>query len=275
VPGTVDVPFGDDELAEIQLDRAPLVRVVAQVRFPIIAAVSQQEFIVEFQEALRGVYPVLRAEKELGFVVTAEGVQESVGSSIWRFHDRDDEWRVSLAPTFLALETQQYRDRDDFLRRFGVVVQALGDTVAPQIWDRLGIRYVDRIEADEPLNELVRPEVLGILGSPLGGAILQQGLTQSQFSLGDDSAMLTRWGILPAGVTHDPSIGPSGRPAWILDLDMYRSSEEEFDPQRICDVAGVFSRRIYRFFRWTVTPEFLRRFGASDEELRVHGFQPR
>ena len=55
--------------AEIPLRTAPLVRVIAQVRFPVIASIDTRGFIASFQEALREAYPVLRPEMTQGFVV--------------------------------------------------------------------------------------------------------------------------------------------------------------------------------------------------------------
>lgn len=56
---------GDDPLvgpvpAEVPLPDAPLVRVIAQVRFSEILDVEKREFVAGFQGASRHAYPILR-----------------------------------------------------------------------------------------------------------------------------------------------------------------------------------------------------------------------
>src|SRR5260221_14769204 len=53
---------------EIWLPKAPLIRVVTRINFPVVVSIGKPEFIAPFQEALRSVYPVLRLEQALGVV---------------------------------------------------------------------------------------------------------------------------------------------------------------------------------------------------------------
>jgi hypothetical protein len=43
----VSMPFGDQPVAEVPLAEAPLDLVVAQLRFPVIAKLSDQDFIAK------------------------------------------------------------------------------------------------------------------------------------------------------------------------------------------------------------------------------------
>src|SRR5262249_53345171 len=103
--------------AEVPLANAPLVRVIAQVRFPLVVAVEQREFIAPFQEAVRAKYPVLRQEQTQGVLLSPAGVASVPAQTAWRFSDIEGHWRVSLTPDFLALETTSYTSRSDFLSR--------------------------------------------------------------------------------------------------------------------------------------------------------------
>src|SRR5207244_2944544 len=178
-------PFGDEPLREIPLPEAPLVRVVAQLRFPEIASVVKRDFIGAFQEAIREGYPILREERGVAVVLGPEGVAQQSTEQIWRFHSADGSWRVSLAPTFVALETDDYGSRDDFLARFQTVIDATADHLGPEFWERLGVRYVDRVEdpdALERLSELVRADVLGFAADhDLVATSLDAALAQAQF----------------------------------------------------------------------------------------------
>jgi uncharacterized protein (TIGR04255 family) len=268
-------PFGDEHLREIPLPDAPLVRVVAQLRFAEIASVVKREFIGAFQEAIREGYPILREERGLALVVGPEGVAQQSTEQIWRFHSADGQWRVSLAPTFVALETDRYGSRGDFLGRFETVISATATYLAPDFWDRLGVRYVDRIErpdALERLPELIRPEVLGFAAdSQLVAASLETSLTQAQFAVAQDRQLVTRTGILPGGAVLDPSIPAASSRSWMLDIDMAIAGQFAFDAADVMSRSRELAAGVYRFFRWSVTADFLRVFGASEADLAEEG----
>lgn len=260
---TVD-PFVGPPPDEIPLKNAPLVRVIAQLRFPEILSVEQREFVAPFQEAIRSKYPVLRQEQTQGIVIGPGGVGAAKPHVAWRFSDTHGQWRVSLAPDFLALETTKYTSRSDFLDRLRVVTQALNDHVEPALVDRLGLRYIDRItgEAVGDIAKLVRAEVRGIMGTPPASHALH-AVSESAFAIEDDR-VVARWGWLPPGADVDPAaIEPAKERSWVLDLDMYSTAPEPFDVQRVVEQTGRYAERLYAVFRWAVTDEFLVRFGGQ------------
>ncbi len=202
--------------------------------------------------------------------MTQEGISSQAGEQVWRFHDGSSVWRVSLAPTFLALETDSYTSRADFFDRFDRLTSALAEHVNPALWERLGVRYVDRVESEAELArlpDLVRQEVLGLAGTEAAKESLQLFINQAQFALEDGVQLLCRTGILPAGAGFDPTIQPSANLSWLLDLDMSVNGQFEFDAEAIGAQGRELAARLYRFFRWAVTPEFLLAFGASAEDL--------
>ena len=62
-------PFVAALPAEVPLKDAPLVRVIAQIRFPEILSIEQRDFVAPFQEAIRGTYSVLRQEQAQGMLL--------------------------------------------------------------------------------------------------------------------------------------------------------------------------------------------------------------
>jgi uncharacterized protein (TIGR04255 family) len=249
---------------EVPLENAPLVRVIAQVRFPTILAIEQRDFVVPFQEAIRSTYPVLRQEQAQGVLVSPAGVTPVKPQTAWRFADVAGHWRVSLTPEFLAVETTKYTSRVDFLARLRTVVAALDEHAEPKLIDRLGIRYIDRITgaAVDDIANLVRPEVRGITGTPVASRAAH-ALAETMFEL-DDVRMVARWGLLPPGATVDPAaIEPASDKSWILDLDMFNANPIPFSVDRVVADAKRFAERIYTFFRWAVTDDFLRRYGGK------------
>ncbi|MGH3303583.1 MAG: TIGR04255 family protein [Streptosporangiaceae bacterium] len=262
------VAFGPS-VQEVPLARAPLVSVIAQVRFPAVMKIEADSgFVATFQESIRKDYPILRPERQLGVMIGPGGVQPQDAGTVWRFETRDpDAWQVTLAPTFVSLSARRYTRRSDLLARLTVVLHALEAWLHPNVCDRVGVRYVDRVTGDQlaRLSGLVRPEILGVAGdeAALGSVEIVHALSDTLFRLDDDSSRLRgRWGRVPAGATYDPGIEPSREVSWVLDLDHYTSQPEDFDLAAISGKVADFCDRIYTFFRWAVTDAFLDEFGA-------------
>jgi uncharacterized protein (TIGR04255 family) len=258
-------PFSEAPPVEVPLPHAPLVRVVAQVRFPPVLSIESRDFVAPFQEAVRERYPILRVERTRGVFLGPGEPTATSPSVIWRFNGLDEKWRVSLATDFAAIETTAYESRSDLLSRFGAVLQALQTHIAPGVVDRLGVRYIDRIKGDAvaKIGELVRPEVLGVAGTA-AASHASHALSEVLFDLPDQlSQMRARWGLLPSGSTVDPSaIEPIDEQSWILDLDTFTSRPCSFDTSAILSETRTLAERSYGFFRWVVTDEFLRHFGG-------------
>lgn len=264
---SVDInPLVSPPPKEIPLRNAPLVRVIAQVRFPVIASIEKREFIASFQEVLRDTYPVLRQEKTQGVVLGPQGVASTQSEVVWRFRDLDEQWRLSLAPEFIALETRSYTSRNDFLQRFQRALDGVVEHIGPKIVDRIGLRYIDRIAGPdlEDINKLVRPEMVGILATPMA-LQAEQSVHEAILNVPESDAKLrARWGQVPPNSTVDPAaIEPQDTPSWLLDLDMFSTKSQAFDTASLVMHAQAYAERIYTLFRWAVTDAFLRRYGGE------------
>ena len=249
---------------EVPLKEAPLIRVIAQLRFPEILSVEQRDFVAPFQEAIRSNYPVLRQDQTRGVLFGPEGIAPVKAQIAWRFSDTTGHWRVSLTSEFLTLETTKYVSRDDFFGRLKYLAHALDKHLKPTQLDRLGVRYIDRIIGNslDDIAKLVRPEVRGITGT-IVSTHAAHALSESLFEL-QDARVLARWGVLPAGGTVDPAaIEPAPEKSWLLDIDMFSASPMPFDVERVVAEAKRYAERVYTIFRWAVTKEFLVRYGGE------------
>jgi uncharacterized protein (TIGR04255 family) len=251
---------------EVPLENAPLVRVIAQVRFPTILSIEKKDFVGSFQEAIREKYPILQPEKTQGFVLTPQGVMAADPQMIWRFADAEGNWQISLVSGSISLSTVTYSNRNDFLERLEDVLEALETYIKPQVIERFGLRYINRLANSEiaDLQKLLRPEIAGIVGLEVGENLIQS-INESLFNLPDRKEQITaRWGLIPANTTIDPTaIEPINESSWILDLDMSLSTQRVFSVEGVVSEARQFSERIYTFFRWVVNDNFLRRFGGE------------
>jgi uncharacterized protein (TIGR04255 family) len=261
----IDQPFGP-AIRSIPLPNSPLSFVVAQIRFPVVASIADQAFIGPFQERIRSTYADLRREEEQQVTIGPAGAQAQQPGVVWRFTDDENRWEVALAPEFLALATNSYTNRADFLGRLGILLEALTAWINPRKVRRLGVRYIDRVGEEylSVIDKLVRPEVLGPMAVAVDDSSsvrLQHSLTDCQYQFPDDTALRARWGFLPPRSTFDPAVDPIESRSWVLDLDASHG-ERPFDAVAIQDYVQLLSDRIYRYFRWAVTDEFLTAFGA-------------
>lgn len=260
-------PLTSSAPPEVWLPRAPLVRVVTRINFPVVVSIGKADFIAPFQEAVRKVYPVLRPEQALGVVfsgVPGTPVTPQTQTT-WRFSEPGNAWRVALAPSFVAIETTAYKSGPDFVERAKLVIDALGEHVNPQMVDRIGLRFIDRV-VGAPLNDLakyIRSEIVGIGNSEVA-ANVQHAMSECLFDAPKEKAlMLARWGQVPANATVDPAaLDPISEQSWILDLDMFSKESGPFTPKNVLEQIGAYTERIYSFFRWAVTEEFLKLYGG-------------
>ena len=257
-------PLTDPIPAEVPLPNAPLERVIAQVRFSSILKIEQREFITAFQDSVRDTYPSLEHDLTQLLALGPDGMIPKETSTRWRFIDVSGQWTVSLAPEFVAIETTHYTSRADFFDRFATVLEQVHAHFKPGLVERIGVRYIDRIEADglAEIATLVRAELAGVLRTPFRAAAVH-ALSEHIFEV-DSARLLARWGILRAKGTVDPAaIAPIEDPSWLLDLDMFKAAKQPFDPAAIVAEARGYAERIYCFFRWAVTPAFLTRYGGA------------
>ena len=251
---------------EVPLKDAPLIRVIAQVRFPPILSIEKKDFVGSFQEAIREKYPILQPEQTQTFVLGPQGVVQPTFQVTWRFIDTAGSWRVSLAPNFMALETTAYSSRRDFLERLEHLLIAFDKSFNPQIIERFGLRYIDRLIGQDLQNisSLVKPEMAGLMAAEFREYI-HQTVNESLFVIPKGGEkIIARWGLMPGGATFDPdAIEPVAEASWILDIDMSLSKNREFCIEELMSEGRCFAERIYTFFRWSVKDEFLRRFGGK------------
>lgn len=262
----VESPFGGEALDEIRLKDSPLVRVLTQVRFPVLGTLRDGDALAVFGRALADDYPIIRDERGVGFLIGPEGVAQGQNTEvIHRWVSGDDQWQVSLGSTFLALDTSAYVSRSGFCERFDTVLSAFAEAAKPPKFERVGVRYVNQIANPEhlaKLKDLVRPEVFGAMTIPEQFSVeLALSVCESQYEAGDQS-LRVRWGSIPAGAVLDPSIPPAPVQSWVLDLDAYQTGSLGTDAGDLGDLTRRLAENAYRYFLWVVTPEFLTTFGG-------------
>jgi uncharacterized protein (TIGR04255 family) len=260
-------PFTGPPPTDVPLARAPLVRVLAQIRFPAILSIGDAVAVASFQDRIRTKYPLNNKDIvqriEIGAAAPLEPAAVKA-ETIWRFQSRDEHWRASLASNFLALDTSRYTSRHEFLGRMADLIEALEQTLNPQITQRIGLRYINRIENDaiKDVHKLIKPEILGPQQSEFGKAA-DHMMTESLLQTEEGALIHARWGILPAHATVDPfALEPVAAKSWILDFDMYSEAQGDFTRAALMPQLESYAKRIYAVFRYMITDHFLSYYDA-------------
>lgn len=268
----VMTPLTGDGPIEVPLPNAPLKRVIVQVKFPPILSILKEDTVAQFQELLRSDYPHLR-KINVNDVEVGQDHPPNVSTSIvWRLADGSEsfQWRVSLGVDFVALETSEYRNRNNFLDRLSTVLTSVETCFSPAGAQRLGLRYIDRLEGEAVLKvgTLIRPGVLGILqpGAEITDTLRKATshyVTQALFEA-QEGAINGRWGNLPPNATYEPDLlQPISRVSWVLDLDMFSKQALPFVADDLVEMTRSFAKRIYSVFRLMITDDFLRFYGGA------------
>lgn len=258
-------PFDHQTLTEVHLPSNPLVKVLVQMRFPVDTRISTNEGVAPFQSALRSRYPIMRKVDQLAVVVGPAPAANI--TPVWRLTDIDDAWSVVLGVDFIALETGQYESRDDFGSRWQEALEALGTAdLAPARWDRLGVRYIDRVQRDEFFAEMgryINKELLGVSGFkfPIGVQTLST-ISQAHFQL-DQHQLRAAWGMVPPNASLLPGIDPATEQSWLLDIDVFVEAGSVYDAGEVVERTRRFAEQVYTYFRWVVRDEFLRLYGGN------------
>ncbi|HVQ96433.1 MAG TPA: TIGR04255 family protein [Mycobacteriales bacterium] len=275
-------PFGSERMDEVVLAAAPLARVICQIRFPRLTRLAaSDEAANTVAAALADDYPVFNQAREVTIMITPDGVTQTPGGGqVWQLGSADGTWQVSFGAEFLAVHTAAYTTRDAFTEKLAQVVEVFGLVVAVPHCERIGIRYINRIDSERvslaELPALVRPEMRGGLAVPLANAKLVTAMSEALYDLAPPTeptppgvpAPLTdglqaRWGLLPSMAQLDPTLSALPRPSWVLDLDAFRVALSPFTRENVAGQVDELAERAYRYFRWVVTEEFLTRFGKQ------------
>ncbi|WP_371592767.1 TIGR04255 family protein [Streptomyces virginiae] len=256
--------FGDVTAIEVPLSRAPLTRVLTQIRFPSVPELALADGQHRLSSLLKARYPVVRQQAGINLLITPKGVMQQAGqASVWQLHDKRRSWQVSFSDGFVSLETSKYVSRDDFHERLSEVLYALTQVAEPVLCDRIGIRYINQITGD-PLRDLgsyLHPAALGswALSQSAGKAKLIQYVSESLFA-GESEKMLMRCAWVPPGAAVEPNVPVLETESCLLDLDSFTDAPEDYEPAQVAGRVKELADGAYRAFRALVTDEFLEHY---------------
>lgn len=264
----LEQPFGDEPFEDVPLTSAPLARVLTQLRFEQLTALNGTSAADSFAAELADEYPFFERQAQVN-VVLAEGqiMPQQASVPVWRLRSTDKATTVTLKNGSLTLETTRYKGRTRFCADVSRVAAALQDAARIPNYTRIGLRYTNQISDPdllERLPELVRRQFTEFTRPGSNAVSVQHSLMQVVFAVADDASLLVQVGDMPPNSTYDPTLPMLPVRSWALDLDSFCQRDAiDADPASIANEMNILGERAYRYFRWAVTPAFLKEFGGS------------
>ena len=260
----------------VHLKDAPLVRVIGRVQFARISKIEEERYIADFQEAIRDKYPLFERALVSGIDVSVlQGVMQTrpAASILWRMSDLESSFRVILGTDAIMLETEKYDSRDDFLSKFDFVLKNFADNVQPSLVEAVSVRYIDHLSDAKDISNLpnlINRELVNVLQSNLVDSV-EASMTDI-VARTEEGKINVQFGLVPPNVTYAPDLVPAiDTESWILDVDSRSTGcdGKEFNAEMLREELARAAARAYAFFQWSVTDQFLDRFGRSKKRRRT------
>lgn len=272
-----------------RLQRPPLALSVVQVQYPLVGRLQELAGITPVQEALRETFPYMERIQvnQFTFAFGQGGPTQSPSPEAtvsWKFTD-DAGWTALIEPGSASISVgPTYETVDEFADRFERLVTALAQFAAVGRADRLGLRYIN-LAAIAPGNQewvqWFRRELAGWIATDVfqEGTIVEQSISQTAVrghgvadlvDVPHDIQAMIRHGIIPAGtgipVSSVAPLQPITVPSFILDMDMFISGPQRFDPATLRRQFDGLHDQIDRFFYWSLADAGRQHFGVEIAE---------
>ena len=224
--------FNDFE--RVQYEKAPLLEVICQLRFPKILSISAKE-PVDFQELIRSKYPryARNLEKIPPKVMNGPAgvkVEEQPNVVNYQFLSSDGRWKVNLTDSFISLATPAYTTWEEFAGKLDEVLAHFIAVYKPAYFERIGLRYINAVSRKSlnlesyPFRELIQPSFLGLMS--------EEELEEQNFHRSTQDVELKMPGGCQMRLHCGPGMVKKGsvedkEVKFIMDIDMYMASKVE------------------------------------------------
>lgn len=132
----------------LHLRNAPLIYVVAQVRFSAIVAI--EKFVPEIQEKLRHKgFPRFVRGQVMEISLQPDGAPKFNAVERYEFQDKEARLGIVLLSNSLAIHTNNYLNYEKFEKEIKTALMAVHRVVSINLTERIGLRYVNLIRLRE------------------------------------------------------------------------------------------------------------------------------
>lgn len=247
------------ETNKIIYENNPLTRVICQVRFPTIFKIDTEAPSL-FQEKIKSQYINVREGKEVTLdikignpqVVSDENSKPFIQTTNKRieFFSEDEKWRVTISRNSLSFLTTNYVRWSEFKPKFIFVLENFIEAYSPSVFTRIGLRYVDIITRSKlgidnmGWNQLINPDILGILNSKVIGENIDDFQTIFLLKLDGDNLVQVRSGIVKSTLNPEEI-------CFMIDSDFFKLKNLQYD--ELVSTIDYFNTKAFGLFKLCIT----------------------
>ena len=246
----------------IEFRHNPLKVVVVQFKFAALYGLTEPASLAAFQRVLGERFPKAppRMQQVTVEIKNEGGLASNVSLGPVRLSSDDGTWLVNIAPDSISLETTAYESWADFRARLEVVAGAM--PLRPAVATRIGVRYVDHIQAPGIGASLewqpyIAPALLGARDGLVFDERLVQGLQQLSFAIGEDIVNVRHGYVKNEAAAEFPS-------TYLIDTDLFTEVEQPFEMPAILARIERYHDWAWSLFRRSITPAAVTLLGGVE-----------
>lgn len=241
----------------IIFEKNPLKEVIVQIRFPRNMEI-EQGLPVAFQKEISKDFPLVEIQEQhsvtINFAKNFNEPQNEKGPSIFHFSSQDQENRVSLTSTYIALTLKSYVGWEEFHPIVVNLFNTLRKFYTITLVTRIGLRYRNLISRNEynisePWSKLINPGILGpsgILTQLIDGEVDERKIKASRLAF---QIELENYSLILQSGLADKAGEQKGDYSFYIDTDFFNQKNiksNELDLLKELEVLHADSGSIFR-----------------------------
>jgi len=256
----------------LHLKRAPLIYVVAQVRFSAVVAIDK--YVPEIQEKLRhkGFPRFVRGQvHEIAF--QADGAPKFSAVERFEFQNKEASLGIVLQSNSVAVHTNSYSNYEAFEEHTKTALMAVHRVANISLSERIGLRYVNliRLESGEKWSDYLHQGLLGIDPDSVG---VKKWVSGSQF-LGETGVgqLAVRCSqseqpfppdLITSSLSYSVALANKGEIVTTLDLDHFLEQASDFKVATVIATLEQLHESLDKVFTTAVTSKALTKWGKVE-----------
>ncbi len=252
------MPF--PEAPRVIYKKNPLVEVICQLRFPPILKIDT-DIPANFQDSIRSDFPNFKETSEWKVEIDPTSQEKlppevlsqllkSTGTKNYEFSTDDENWKINLTRTFIALTTRSYTRWETFKEKWIKLLKVFNEIYSPDYFSRVGLRYIDVFDrsfiglGNVPWRELFQPHITGILSvDGIGEKVISfENKYEIQLEDGESKVRIITKFVTPRN---------SDEIAFMIDSDFYINSR--INVENATEKLDFFNIRGSRLLQWCIT----------------------
>ena len=224
---------------------------VCELRFPTLLGFDETA-LINVRKKLKRDYPLF----EMGQSISVGGPDGLNKETHYYFYSKDRKWWVKFRSSAVTLETEDYKDFEDFSKRLEAVISASKDSIDTDFFTRVGLRYINLVPIkDNELSGWIRPE---LISSILTGALgtLRAIKSEVQGFIADGFYSFRHGLRINEKETGDKS-------SYFLDFDYF---DENVEVGNAVDLVKKYNEVNFSFFQWCLAEKAVKELGPGKKK---------